>query len=68
VPNFAAVGQSVAEICQFIKIFFQNGGGHPPSWICFVHVWTTYEEHLVVFVVQNLVRVDEVVSIICMFF
>jgi len=48
--------------------FFQNGG-RPPSWICYVCVWTTHEGHLVVFVtVQNLDVIDAVVLIICMFF
>ena len=48
--------------------FFQDGG-RPPSWICYVCVRTTHEGHLVVFInVQNLVRIDAVVLIICMFF
>ena len=48
--------------------FFQDGG-RPPSWICYVCVRTTHEGHLVVFiVVQNLVGIDAVVLIICMFF
>ena len=47
--------------------FFQDGG-RPPSWICYVCVWTTHEGHLVVFVaVQNLVGIDAVVSMICKF-
>jgi len=36
------------------------------SWICYVHVWTTYDEYLVVFTtVQNLFGIDTVVAIIC---
>ena len=43
--------------------------GRPPSWICYVRVRTTHEGHLVVFIaVQNLVVIDRVVLIICMFF
>jgi len=39
---------------------FQNGG-HPPSWICYVYVWTTHDEYLVVFItMQNLVGIDTV--------
>jgi len=46
--------------------FFQDGG-RTPSWIC-ARIWTTHEEHLVVFiVVHNLVGIDAVVSIIYMF-
>ena len=48
--------------------FFQDGG-RPPSWIYHVCVRTTHEGYLVVFIaVQNLVGIDAVVSIICMFF
>jgi len=47
--------------------FFQDGG-RPPSWISHVYVWTTHEGHLVAFIaVQNLVGIDEVVLIICIF-
>ena len=43
-------------------------GGRPSSWI-FVCVRTTQEGHLVVFIaVQNLVGIEAVVLIICMFF
>jgi len=55
-----AISQTVAEIWQFI-IFFQYGG-HLPSWIYCALVWTTHEEHLVVFIaVQNLVGIGAVV-------
>ena len=47
--------------------FFEDGG-RPPPWICYVCIWTTHEGHLVVFVaLQNLVGIDAVVLIICMF-
>ena len=47
---------------------FQDGG-RLPSWICYVCVGTTHEGHLVVFIAgQNLVGIDAVVLIICMFF
>jgi len=37
-------------------------------WICCAGYWTTHEGRLMVFItVQNLVRIDEVVSIICTF-
>ena len=46
---------------------FQDGG-RPPSWICYVCVRTSHEGHLVVFIaVQNLVGMDAVVFIICIF-
>ena len=56
--------------CQDIAIFgFFQDGGHPPSWIRDACVGTTHETHLVVFItVQNLVGIDAVVWIICMFF
>jgi len=51
-----------------IFLFFQDGG-RLPSWICDERIWTTNEEHLVVFTtVQNLVGIDAVVFIICLFF
>jgi len=43
-------------------LFFQNGG-RQPSWICYVHVWTTQDEYFIVFAnEQNLVGIDAVVS------
>jgi len=45
--------------------FFLQNGGRPLSWIHLTHIWTTHEEHLMVFIdVQNLVGIDTVVSII----
>jgi len=47
---------------------FQDGG-RLPSWICYVCVWATHEELWAVFIaVQNLVGINAVVLIICMFF
>jgi len=49
------------------SIFFQFGG-FLPSWICDARDWTTHEGHLVIFItVQNLVGIDAVVSITCIF-
>jgi len=42
-----AIGQKVARYGDLPT--FQNGG-HPPSWICFVHVWTTHDENFVIFI------------------
>jgi len=42
---------------------FQNGG-RPLSWICWAPIETTHDDHLMVsIVVQNLVKIDAVVSI-----
>ena len=47
--------------------FFQDGG-RPPSWICYVCVRTTHGGYLVVFITeQNLVGIDAVVLITCVF-
>jgi len=46
---------------DFVELF--KNGGRPPYWIRRVRIWTTYREHLVVFViVRNLVGIDAVVS------
>jgi len=59
-PNFAKIGQTVAEIWRFNG--FQNGG-RPPSWICWAPFGTIHDDHLVVFIVlPNLVKIDAVVS------
>jgi len=48
---------------------FFHFGGFLPSWICDACFQTTHEGHLVVFItVQNLVGIDAVVSVTCMFF
>ena len=74
-PNLVEIGQTVAGIwCSkrgrdMVIFRFFEYGGRPPSWICYVRVWTTCEGHLVVFTaVQNLVGIDAVVLKICMFF
>ena len=55
------------DMAIYFSIF--QDGGRPPSWICYVCVRTTHEGHLVVFIaVQNLIGIDAVVLIICMFF
>jgi len=65
----AKFGQNPSNRSQDTTIFrFFQDGGRPPSWICYVCVRTTHEGHLVVFIaVQNLVGIDAVVLIICMF-
>jgi len=61
VQNFVLLGKPLRRYFDL----FQNGG-RPPSWICYVHVWTTHGEYLVVFSTkQNLVEIDAVVSTIC---
>ena len=41
----------------------------PPFWICYVHIWTTHDDNLVVYIgVQNLVGIQAVVLILCEFF
>ena len=66
----AKFGQNRLNHCRDMAIFrFFQDGGRPPSWICNACVGTTHEGHLVVFMpVQNLVRIDAVVLIICTFF
>jgi len=55
--------------CQYMAIYhFFQYGGRRPSWICCTRVSTTHGEHLAVFVVvQNLMKIDAIVSIICKF-
>jgi len=67
--HHAKFGQNRSNCGQDMAIlrFFQDGGS-PPSWICYVCVGTTHKGHLVVFIgVQNLIEIDAVVLIICMF-
>ena len=59
-PNRSNCGRDMA-----IFQFFQDGG-RPPSWICYVCVWTTHEGHLVVCIA--VIGIDAAVLIICMFF
>jgi len=50
--------------CGDIAFLSFQDGGRPPSSITYTTVWTTHEEHLVVFVtVQNLVGISGVVSV-----
>ena len=66
----AKVGRNRSNCGRDMAIFrFFQDGGRPPSWICYVRIWTTHEGHFVVFIaVQNLVGIDTVVLIVCMFF
>jgi len=66
----AKFGQNRSNRGQHMAIFrFFQDGGRPPSWICYVCVRTTNEGHLMVFIaVQNLIGIDAVVFITCMFF
>jgi len=58
VPNFVAVGQTVAEIRRFFDF------SKLAAKICDVCVQTTHEVHSVVVInLQNLVRIDDVVLI-----
>jgi len=69
VHRLAKFGRNPSNCGRNIAIFrFFQDGGRPPSWICYVCVRTTREGHLVVFIaVQNLVGIDALVLIICMF-
>jgi len=67
VPNFVAIGQTVAEIAYGDSSIFQDGS-RPPFWICDARVWTTHEQYLVVVVaVQNLVGIGVGVLNTCAF-
>ena len=58
-------GQTVAQIWQLNTIQI---GDLPPSWICWALIWTTHDEHLVVFSdVKTWVAIDAVVLITCSF-
>jgi len=37
------------DIAIFSFFDFLQNGGHPPSWICCLSVWTTHKEYLVAF-------------------
>jgi len=64
VPYFIEIGQTVTEIWRLM--FFKNGVLLPCN--CWVRILTTNDVHLVVFsVVQNLLGIDAVVLIICIF-
>ena len=58
-------GQTVAQIWRLNTIQI---GDLPPSWICWAQIWTTHDEHLVVFSdVKTWVAIDAVVLITCSF-
>ena len=55
--------RSVELLRRHSRFSVSQDSGRPPSWICFACIWTTHEEHLLVFVsVQNLVGIGAVVS------
>jgi len=59
--KFVLIGQIVAEIWRFFDFFWKWRPSS--SWICYMHVWSTQDECLVVFItVQNLVGTDAVQS------
>jgi len=65
VQNFVLIDQTVPEIWWFFGV---SKSRSPTIWICCVHVWTTREEYLVVFItVQNLAGIDSVLLIMCKF-
>jgi len=65
----AKVGRNRSKRGRDMRFSIFQDGGRPPSWICYVCVHTTHEGLLMVFIaVQNLVGIDAVVLIICMFF
>jgi len=54
--------RSVKPLPRYGSFSIFQDGGRPPSWICYMPVWTTQEEYLVVFVIlQNLVGISAVV-------
>jgi len=58
VTNFVAIGQAVSEVWRFFDFF--SKWRPPPSWICFVRVWSTRKEYLLLFItVQNMVGIDQ---------
>jgi len=66
VLNLAAIGKTVAEIWRFFD-FSKMAAVRHLGFVMGVN-WTTQKGNLVVFVaVQNLVRIDTVVSITCKF-
>jgi len=64
-PNVVEIGQTAAEIWRFFDFSKMAAVHHVGFVVC---VQTTHERHLVVFIaVQNLVGIDAVVFIICIF-
>jgi len=63
-PNFMTIGQTGAEIWRFFD-FVQNGG-HQPSRICYMHVWTIHEEYFVAFLTtQRCSSFDNMHVLVC---
>jgi len=66
-PNLVEIGQNAAEITAIFFYFSKMAAVRHLGFVMCVR--TTHEGHLVVFIaVQNLVGIDAVVLIICMFF
>jgi len=64
-PNFI---KAVKQLRRYGDLTFFQNGGRLPFWVCWGRIWTTHDEHFIVFsVVQNLVGIDAVVLIICRF-
>ena len=56
--------KSVKRLQRYGDLTVFLNGGRPPSWICWVPIGTTHNDHLMVsIVVQNLVEIDAGVSI-----
>jgi len=65
-PNLVEIGQNVTEIWRFFDFSKMAAVRHLGFAVC---IRTTHKGHLVVFIdVENLVGIDAVVLIICMFF
>jgi len=60
VPNFAEIGQRVAEIERFID-FFQYGG-RPPSWIRWTPIATIDEKYLSIYIVVQSLKLNRFIS------
>ena len=55
-PNFVKIGQTAAEVRIYGSLTVLQTGGRALCWICWVRIWTTHDEHLVIFTIeQNLV-------------
>jgi len=62
-PNFIKIGQAVAEIWPFNGFSKMAAVRH--LGFAGMRIWTTHNDYLVVsIIVQNLVEIDEVVSIV----
>jgi len=56
--------KSIKRLQRYSDLTVFLNGGRPPSWICWVPIGTTHDDHLMVSIVlQNLVEIDAGVSI-----